>query len=237
VPRPAGSRYRSGRITAIIWDFPAKNPQILTSSELQIIAMLSEINFVFLFFFYFMNSFEKMLSSPPPDKIESAPEKSEKPAIDRAITEKGSEYKFLPDGRTQRFKKIEGKQYEPQDALVFVPDFEWVKKNAPEKILKLLGENKAQYEQTLLSYVQGKGKKIYIIDKTGKKLEKNKDILAAEGQVFLTFGDKDKVDFSIPVAKEPKIGFYTFDTRKYKEGDEYKRERHLGNRIIEIVEK
>lgn len=182
-------------------------------------------------------NFEKRFSSPVINKAESSPEKSEKPAIDHIVTEKGSEYNFLPDGRTQRFKKAENKQYEPQDAIVFVPDFEWVKKNAPEKILKLLGENKAQYEQMILSYVQGKGKKNYIIDKSGKKLEKNIDITSAEGQVFLTFGDENNVDFSIPVAREPKVGFYTYDTRKYKEGDETKRERHLGNRIIEIVEK
>ena len=183
-----------------------------------------------------MNNFEKTPSLLD-NKIESSPEKSEQPAIDYIITEKGSEYKYLPDGRTQRFKKVENKYYEPQDALVFVPDFEWIKKNAPEKILKLLGENETQYIQGLLEYIQGKGKKNYIVNKTGKKLEKNKDIADEDGQVFLTFGDKDKVDFLIPVAREPKKGFYTFDTRKYKENGEHKREKHLGNKIKEIVEK
>lgn len=178
--------------------------------------------------------FEERLSLPTTGEHKSTPEK---PVIDRIVTERGSEYKFLPDGRTQRFKKVENKKYEPQDALVFVPDFEWIKKHAPKKIFKLLGESKAQYEQTLLSYVQGKGKKNYIIDKTGRKLEKNKDILSAEEQVFLTFGDENKVDFSIPVAREPKIGFYTYDTRTYKEGNEHKRQSHLGNRIIEVIEK
>ena len=45
------------------------------------------------------------------------------------------------------------------------------------------------------------------------------------------------MDFLIPVAREPKKGFYTFDTRKYKENGEHKREKHLGNKIKEIVEK
>ncbi|MBA3064250.1 hypothetical protein FP803_02320, partial [Candidatus Woesearchaeota archaeon] len=35
--------------------------------------------------------------------------------IDYIETEKGSMYKYLPDGRTQRFKKAEGRYYEPQN--------------------------------------------------------------------------------------------------------------------------
>lgn len=169
--------------------------------------------------------------------------------IDHVVTEKGSEYKYLPDGRTQRFKKIEGKNYEPQDAIVFVPDYEWIQKNAPKHYLdnNTFGENETQYNQILLEYVQkedhGKdcGKKVYIEDEQGNKLESNQEI-AIKNRIFLWFGKetedgKYKEAFCIPVINRPTIGFSTFDTRKYKEGYQWLREKHLGNKVIEIVRK
>lgn len=173
----------------------------------------------------------------PRSKPESVrqPEKRESPAIDRVITANGSVYKYLPDGRIQRFKKAEGKLYEPQNMLVFVPDFDWVQKNAPAKVKALFGDSPAQYEQTMLEYVQGKGKKNFIVDASGKKLETNEEIAAASGPVFLTFGEGEKIDFFIPVTIKPRLGWYTFDARKYKEGGEYKREVHLGNKVVEVI--
>jgi len=111
------------------------------------------------------------------------------------------------------------------------------KKNAPAKVKALFGDSAAQYEQTMLEYVQGKGKKNFIVDSGGRKLETNAEIGAVDGPVFLTFGADEKVDFFIPVTIKPRLGWYTFDTRKYKEGDEYKREVHLGNKVMEIIER
>lgn len=58
------------------------------------------------------------------EKLESNfAEKKEKPQIDYVETEKGSVYTYLPDGRTQRFKKAANETYSPQDAIVFIPDW------------------------------------------------------------------------------------------------------------------
>lgn len=159
------------------------------------------------------------------------------PMIDYVVTAKGSRYRYLPDGRTQRFKTTEDKDYEPQDALVFVPDYAWVQHNAPKASLGTFGENETQYFQLLLGYVQGQGKKTYIVDAAGKKLETNAEIAVCPGQVFLTFGDEARVEFMIPVARKPKLGFMAYDTRKYLEQGQLKRERHLGNNVVEIKEK
>lgn len=82
--------------------------------------------------------------------------------IEKVTTAKGSSYKYLDDGRTQRFKKVEGKQYEPQDILVFIPSYEWIIKNNPKGALeKIMGEgidNKIKFEQEILSYIQGSKK-------------------------------------------------------------------------------
>ena len=161
-------------------------------------------------------------------------------------TAKGSVYNYLPDGRTRRYKRVENKYYEPQDAIVFIPDYEWVSKSATKDILGRLGENEVQYEQTMLEYAQMKGYKIYIVDQGGNKLETNKQIQNAKGPVFLWFGhreapagEEEKLtqDFSIPVSSKPREGYYTFDTRKYKSEDKTMRDVHIGNKVVRIVRK
>lgn len=171
--------------------------------------------------------------------------KESKEEVNYIETEKGSVYIYLPDGRTQRYKKVENKHYEPQDALVFIPDWSWVSKNAPDNILAKIGENELQYEQSMLEHRDMKGGKIYIVDKKGNKLETNQAIKETEGPVFLWFGhtettgEKDKLiqDFAIPVSSEAKKGYYTFDTRKYKTEEGTKREVHIGNKVKEIMYK
>lgn len=174
--------------------------------------------------------------------------KERKEGVSYIETEKGSMYRYLPDGRTQRYKKVEDKYYEPQNALVFIPDWAQVSKNAPDNILRKLGENAVQYNQIILEYAQKKeeGNKIYIVDKEGSKLETNQAIKETEGPVFLWFGrrekndKKDKLiqDFAIPVSSEPKKGYQTFDTRKYKTKEGIiMREVHIGNRVKDIVYK
>ena len=151
-------------------------------------------------------------------------------------TARGSVYRYLPDDTTQRFKKAEGREYGPQSALVYVPDYEWVAQHTQKDILNKLGENEIDYMQTLLGYVQGKGKKVYIINTSGKKLETNQEVREAQGLVYLCFLTGDVVDFTIPVSSEPRIGFSTFDTRKYKDEStgEMVRESHLGNKVVKI---
>ncbi len=171
----------------------------------------------------------------------SIPEiKEKKKEIDCVITSQGSVYKYLPDGTTQRFKAVEGKEYSPQSAIVFVPDYNTLKKLAPPNIKfeSMFGENETQYHQILLSYVQGKGKGNHIVTGQGDHLETNVDIDNEQGPIFLTFEDKNKgmVDFFIPVSKEPKIGYLTFDTKKWfdDQSKQLKREQHLGNDVVEI---
>ncbi len=159
--------------------------------------------------------------------------------IKEVETAKGSTYRYLEDGTTQRFKKAENKEYDPQAALVYVPGYKWVKEHAPPQILEKLGENELIYNDILLEYVQNprkEGKKVYIIDKVGKKIETNAEIQSAEGQIYLAFLTGDTVDFSIPAYHKPEMGFMTFDTRTYtdEETGEYMRERHLGNAVVRI---
>jgi len=152
--------------------------------------------------------------------------------IESVTTSKYSIYRYLSDNRTQRYKTAENNLKTPMDLLVYIPDYAWVKENAPEVIN--LGENPIQYEQILLSYIRGKSQKVYVTDNRGKILNTNQEIDGIEDQIFLTLGNKDQVDIAIPVSKKPRLGFYTFDSRLYEENGEWYRERHMGNRVIQI---
>lgn len=158
--------------------------------------------------------------------------------IDSVVTAIGSEYRYLPDGTTQRYQKAKNHEHTPQLALVFVPDYETLKKYAsPELPFEdQFGDNETRYEQTLLGYVRYSGSRNYIVNKEGKKLETNQEIAQEPGPIYLTFGSEEKVKFTVPVSKKPQVGYYTYDTRKYYDEDEkeWKRERHLGNKVVEI---
>lgn len=180
-----------------------------------------------------------------PSKVEEGtvedidPEELSYEDISSVVTQKGSVYKYLPDGRTQRYQTAKEELHEPQDAIVYIPDWEWVKSHVrDESYLRKLGENSTQYNQNILRYVQTSGKKANIVNAEGKKLETNEDIKNEESQIYLVFYERgaEELDISIPVSHTPQQGFKTFDTRKYRdeETEELMRESHIGNPVKEI---
>lgn len=175
-----------------------------------------------------------------PKPFERSPDRLPVDEVEAVMTARGSVYSYLPDGTTQRTKKTEGKEYSPQTALVYVPGYEWVKRNfRPDKLETTFGDNSGTYVETLVGYVQGKDKKCYLVNREGKKLETNAELRAVEGSIFLTFGDEEKVDFMIPVTVDPTVGYMTYDSRKYRneETGEMEREKHLGNPVVKIIPK
>ena len=160
--------------------------------------------------------------------------------VEMVETAMGSTYRYLPDGTTQRFKKIENKEYEPQTALVYVPNWAWIQQNMPPEVIKSLGGSEAAYENKLLTFVQNPrkdGKKVYIVDESGKQTETNEELKAINGPIYLGGADNGTTEFFIPVSLKPQIGFGTFDVRTYtdEETGEHMRERHLGNPVTKIT--
>lgn len=154
------------------------------------------------------------------------------------ITAKGSEYVYLPDGRTQRFKKVTNVLSEPQDLLVYIPSFDIIKDKALEMYPKIFTgiENELQYGNLLLEYAQLHGKTVRPIDDKGEEILTNAQARSA-ARVFLYFMDKINPtnSFALPVSIEPKLGYYSFDTRKYvNEQGELLREQHKGNKVVKI---
>jgi hypothetical protein len=154
------------------------------------------------------------------------------------ITAQGSVYKYLPDGRTQRFKKATQELSEPRDIIVFFPPLATVRDWAMKAYREIFQgvENEAQYEALLLDYVHSPNKTIRITDQNGKELANNAEVAKAERVLAALV---DKVDsaqsFYLPVSGDPKVGYRTYDTSKYKDrtGVTF-RDKHLGNKVIEI---
>ena len=165
------------------------------------------------------------------------PEKEEKRPVE-LTTERGSVYQYLPDGRTQRFKTATGELNEPQDTLVFIPPYDLIGTQAVKAYPKIFNgvENETQFTQILLEYAQTSGKTIRVINGKGVELKDAQEVATA-GQIFLYFVDKNnpKSNFFLPASKEPKLGYSTYDTRKYtdEQGGTI-RERHMGNKVIDI---
>lgn len=153
-------------------------------------------------------------------------------------TEQGSIYLSLPDGRTQRFKKATDELHEPQDVLVFIPPYKLIGATVvghyPEIFKGVTNED--QFMQVLLKHVHSSGYTSRIVSNKGIELKKNQDVSNAE-RVFLHFISRSNPNdnFLLPVSKEPKLGYSTYDTRVYlDERGKNVRDRHLGNKIVDI---
>lgn len=150
-------------------------------------------------------------------------------------TAKGSVYQYLPDGRTQRFKKVENKQYEPQDVIVFIPDWITLKTNAPSNFLERFEGGETGFVETMLEYC--KEMKVYVIDNQGNKISSNKE-KEDKAQLLLAFckDPESSPDFVVPVSPKPKENWFVYDTRKYfnQEKGQWEREQHIGNKVVKI---
>lgn len=176
--------------------------------------------------------------SVPKLRIENSNAEEQEKQVTRVITARGSVYEYLPDGRTQRYKKATAELNEPQDTLTFIPPWEQVKNEAIKRFPSVFSgiESQTQYEQVLLTYAQIPGHTIRVVNREGQELKTNSDTREA-GTVFLQFIDNNNPNnnFYLPVSVDPKVGYLTFDTRKYKNQEgETMRERHIGNAVSEI---
>ncbi len=162
--------------------------------------------------------------------------------IDKITTSKGSEYKYLIDGKIQRFKKATGEVMAPQDVLVFIPPYESLKgQEYWSKYLQEKGINDQNtYERVLLDFTRP-GKTILVTNKEGNEINSNNSAYEIKGRgqgVYIQLIDKSGGNYDqkyfFPVSVAPKVGWLTFDTRRYEENGKKMHEKHIGNSVVEI---
>jgi hypothetical protein len=151
--------------------------------------------------------------------------------IAHVVTERGSVYRYLPNGQTQRYKEAEKSLRPSKDVLVYVPNFESVKDKLSPEALATFGKDGQDFEETMLEYIHSEDKRVNVVDRFGEPVETNAAVIKEGGDVYLSFGDRVKTDFTIPVSHIPKIGYSTFDKGRSKEGVR----QHLGNKVTKIV--
>lgn len=98
------------------------------------------------------------------------------------VTARGSQYTYLEDGRTQRWKAATDEKYEPQDILVFIPPWEQIAEKAKElypEIFKEI-ETQAQFEYILLVYIHSKESAVRPIDTHERTVHSLSDIPTEE---------------------------------------------------------
>ncbi len=174
--------------------------------------------------------------------VQEGPQRAERSIewddIASVMTARGSTYTYLPNGKTQRFKEVTKQLEEPQDLLVYVPNYAWLMQHAPEQVRNRIGENELIYHDTLLEHVHSiAGRKAYMQGADGTELLTTEQIRSASSMPGLGFYRNGAIEFFIPVSLIPKIGWQTYDQRvchDAKTGDRI-RERHLGNKVVKIT--
>lgn len=135
--------------------------------------------------------------------------------IESFETAKGSVYTVLPDGKTQRFKTATGEKNDPQDLIVFAKFKD------------------SQQEQDFLSAQNRKdGQKLVVVDKDGNIYNTNEEVKGKDVKLAI-IKDGNIID-TAETSIDPKIGYNTFDQRRFEKDGEPVRSTHLGNKVTKI---
>jgi len=151
------------------------------------------------------------------------------------VTKQGSTYRYLPDGRSQRFKNVTDTLKKPMDLIVFLPPHDWIQNNSPKHLQGKFGENEREFERLLLQTIwEEKGMEERICNEKGNVMLTNQDLYRTDSHIFFFFVKDEKANLMFPVSKIPRIGFYSYDFRVERFGDQLGSERHIGNKVVHI---
>ncbi len=132
--------------------------------------------------------------------------------IHHVVTERGSVYRYLPNGKTQRFKTLENHLSPVKDLLVFIPD--------------------QGHAELVLDYVHTPNTRVRVVNKTGRHLKSNDDIDRDGGPIHITLGRGETIDHRVFVSHLPEIGRSAFDQTINPDGSS---RLHLGHAVSKIA--
>lgn len=137
-------------------------------------------------------------------------------------TEHGSVYTYDNQGRTSRFKAKTGEKFEPQDLTVFTD---------------LSEEESREFLDAIHAKNPDLKRKIYIVEKQKngepRVVRKFSEVVDPQN-LYLAMIKDSKMLKSKKATLKPTLNYTTFDTHHFYDGKEWKTERHLGHKVIEI---
>ena len=156
--------------------------------------------------------------------------------IDKVVTSKGSIYTYLPDGRSQRFKRTTGEKSSPQNVLVYLPDFQTLWGAAEDEIRGKFGRGQFELDQLILGYVHRDTPHGFVIvgDSQGNIAHNMIQVINLDHPFIHLAGKNGRIEHSFPVSPWPRVGYLTFDCFETNKGGKEVYSRHLGNDVVEI---
>lgn len=184
---------------------------------------------------------KKEEEAPKPVENNANPEQEEElkfEDIEGVLTEDNTVYKYLPNGKTKRIE--EENTSEEQELLIYIPDFETIKKNkAANELSDPMYKDEAAYEKALSDYAQVEGDRIYPVDQNNKRINTNEEAQKTQNanqRMYLIMMDTDGKRKKVQVFLVPKEGYYAFDQRRYKDEEgKDATEKHFGGKVIEVL--
>jgi hypothetical protein len=168
-----------------------------------------------------MSAPEALAPPPSPYEVEATEEIYPKPRGFR--TAQGSAYTYDSDGKTTRFKTATGEQHDRQDITVFSP---LSLEDEQDYLLAYRSENPDRQEKVYVVERQSDGTPKIIRDVREVTLPSNLYLTITRGNQIIKFNG---------ASLEPTVGANVFDTRHYEENGRTMTERHLGNKVTEII--
>lgn len=138
-------------------------------------------------------------------------------------TEKDSIYAYDNDGKTSRFKTVEGKQYERQNVTVFVD-------LTPEEEAKFLENIDLMSENKLVCVAEE------LSSNDGARIIRDISEVHDPDKIYLAVFNLDTKMWEMKkkASLKPIMGYTPFDTRMYEEHGKPRVKAHLGHKIVEI---
>lgn len=154
--------------------------------------------------------------------------RSKEAAGEKAVafkTAKGSVYTYDEEGKTTRFKTATGEQNEQQDITVF-SDLSPEDEDAYLRAYQMPEDTPERQA------------KIYVVerqpDDTGQIIRDISDVTSPDN-IYLSIIKKGQIVKSNKAQLQPFVGGNVFDTRQYEENGHPMTERHIGNKVMEIM--
>lgn len=147
------------------------------------------------------------------------------PRIAGFKTAQGSVYEYDQEGKTSRFKTVAGEQHERQDITVFSP---LTLEEEQDYLLAYRSDNSDRDTKV----------KVYVVERQPDDTAKIvRDVAEVQdpNNIYLAIVKNGQIIKNNRAVLQPTVGYNVFDTRQFQKNGQTMTERHLGNKVTEMI--